>query len=196
MNELNEEKIEAIKNKVKASWLEDGMWEILWGIWFLLVSSGAFVIYIHKESPALKIAGVAMIIIGSVTPLLLWKYFRSRYSWSKGGYAILRNKYSVPSGIAVMTGLFSFFGYIFLSTKFKGVFLGLFIFFIFLSLYFSSGLKKFIVISSIPLLAGIISLLFKIPNEIIFNFIVFCPTGIALLIYGLKAFRGFQRRHY
>ena len=195
MNALSNEKIETLKNRVKASWLEDGIWEILWGIWFLLVSGGAFLIYIYKESPALKIAGLVMIIIGSFTPILLWRRFRTKYSWAKGGYSILRHKYSVPSGITITLGLLAFFGYLFVGVHFKGFLLGMFIFFILLSIYFSSGLKRFVIISAIPLLAGIISLLFKTPNEIIFNFMVFCPTGIALLISGLKAFREFERKY-
>jgi len=193
MNELNREKIETIKSRVRASWLEDGLWEILWGIWFLLVSGGAFLIYLYKESPALKIAGLAMIIIGSVTPLLLWRRFRVKYSWTKGGYSILRHKYFAASGIAIVLGLLTFFSYLFFGVLFKGVLLGLFIFFILLSIYFSSGLKRFFIISVIPLLAGIISLLFKTPNEIIFNFTVFFPTGIALTISGSIAYRAFKR---
>ena len=195
MNELSEEKIEAIKNRVKASWLEDGIWEILWGIWFLLVSSGAFVIYLYRESSPLKITGAAMIVVGSITPLLLWKYFRSKYSYPKGGYAVLRNKYNVSSGIAVVVGLLSFLGYMFFSVQYKGALLGLFLFCVLLAIYFSSGLKRFVIISSIPLFAGIISFLFKTPNEIISNFMVFCPAGIALLISGLKAFRRFGREY-
>jgi hypothetical protein len=195
MNGLSQEKIEALKGKVKASWLEGGIWEILWGIWFLLVSSGAFLIYLYKGSPALKIAGAAMIIIGSVTPLLLWRRFRAKYSWTKGGYSILRHKYSAASGIAIVLGLLAFFGYLFVGVHFKGFLLGMFIFFILLSIHFSSGLKRFVIISAIPLLAGMISFLFKTPNEIIFNFMIFCPTGLALLVSGLKVFRDFRRRY-
>ncbi len=195
MDALSNEKIETLKNRVKASWLEDGIWEILWGIWFLLVSGGAFLIYIYKENPVLKIAGAAMIIVGSVTPLLLWKYFRSKYSWTKGGYAVLRHKYSVPSGITITLGLLAFFGYLFVGVHFKGFLLGIFIFSILLSIYFSSGLRRFVIISAIPLMVGIISIFFKNPNEIILNFIVFCPTGIAILISGLKAFRAFRSRY-
>jgi hypothetical protein len=195
MDALSNEKIETIKSRVRASWLEDGLWEILWGIWFLMVSGGAFLIYLYKESPALKIAGLAMIIIGSFTPLLLWRRFRAKYSWAKGGYSILRHKYSAASGIAIALSLFSFFGYLLVGVHFKGFLLGMFIFFILLSIYFYSGLKRFVIISSIPLSAGIISLLFKNPNEIILNFIVFCPTGIAILISGLKAFRAFRSRY-
>jgi len=187
--------ISSLEKRVKSSWLEDGIWEILWGIWLLLVSSGAFVIYLYKESSHLKIAGAAMVILGSITPILLWKYFRSRYSYPKGGYAILRNRYSTSSNIAIVLGILFFLGYMFLSVWLKGLSLGLFLFFIFLSLYFSSGLKRFIFVSSVPLLAGIISLFFNNPNEIILNFMVFCPTGIALLVSGLKVFRGFRRRY-
>jgi len=194
MNELNRKKIETIKSRVRASWLENGIWEVLWGIWFFLVSGGAFLIYLYKESLFLKIIGAAMIIIGSVTPLLLWRRFRAKYSWAKGGYSILRHKYSAASGVAIVLGLLTFFGYLFIGVHFKGVLLGLFIFFILLSVYFSSGLKRFFIISAIPLLAGIISLLFNTPNEIIFNFMVFYPTGTALLISGLKAFGGFGKR--
>jgi len=194
MNEMNREKIETIKSRVRASWLEDGLWEILWGIWFLMVSGGAFLIYIYKESPALKIAGLAMIIIGSFTPILLWKYFRSKYSYPKGGYAVLRNKYTISSGIAVVVSLLSFLWYMFIGVHYKGVLLGLFLFCVLLAIYFSSGLKRFAIASSIPLLAGIISLLFKSPNGIIFNFMVFCPTGIALLVSGAITYRNFKRK--
>jgi len=187
--------ISSLEKRVKSSWLEDGIWEILWGIWLLLVSSGAFVIYLYKESSHLKIVGAAMVILGSITPILLWKYFRSRYSYPKGGYAILRNRYSTSSNIAIVLGILFFLGYMFLSVWLKGLSLGFFLFFIFLSLYFSSGLKRFIFVSSVPLLAGIISLFFNNPNEIILNFMVFCPTGIALLVSGLKVFRGFRRRY-
>jgi hypothetical protein len=195
LNKKNLEDMQRLKKRVNKSWLEDGIWEVLWGIWLLLVSSGAFVIYLYKESLVLRIIGAVMIIIGSFTPLLLWKYFRSNYSYPKGGYAVLRNKYTVSSGIAVVMGLLSFFGYMFLDVRYKGVLLGLFLFCVLLAIYFSSGLKRFIIISSIPLLASIISLLFKTPNEIIFNFMVFCPTGIALLFSGLKAFEDFSRRY-
>jgi len=198
MNSLNKERIEHVKKleeKVKSSWLEDGIWEILWGMWFLLASSGAFVIYLYKESLVLKIAVLVMIVAGSIASVLFWKYFRTRYSWPKRGYAILRHNYTTLSRIAIIMILISFSVYMFMEMRFKGIFLGICIFFIFLFLYSSSGSKRFAVISSVPLLAGIISLLFETPNEKIFNFIVFCPTGIALLISGLKAFRDFRRRY-
>lgn len=198
MDELNESKIEDMqrfKEKVRGSWLDDGIWEILWGIWFLVASSGAFVIYLCKESLALKIAVLVMIVVGSIVSVLFWKHFRTRYSWPKGGYAILRHNYTMLSRIAIIMILISFFVYMFMETRFKGIFLGVCIFFIFLFLYSSSGSKRFAVISSVPLLAGIISLLFKTPKEIVFNFIIFCPTGIALLVSGLKVFRGFRRKY-
>jgi hypothetical protein len=91
-------------------------------------------------------------------------------------------------------GMLSFFGFMLLSAPFEGFLLGAFIFFIFLSLYFVSGFKRFLIISVVPLIPGAISFLLNISNKETLSYIVFCPTGVAMLLSGLSVFRKFRRK--
>lgn len=189
------EDVQRLKKEVRRSWWEDGIMEILWSIWFLLPASGVIIINFYKQPPYLGFIALAMIVVGAFTPLIFWKYFKERYSWIKVGYAIPLFDYTFSSILTVGMAILAFFGSIFLPEEFYGILFGLSVFFILLSIYFASGFKRFLVISAIPLIVGVtLSILDVFPKEI-WSYIIFYPTGIALLISGLKVFRNFVRSH-
>ena len=198
MDELNEKSVKDVKKlqkEVTRSWWEDGIHEMLSGLLFLLVGSGNFIDKFYGQHSYLSMIGKAMIVLGVFTLVLLRKYFKAKYSWAKVGYAIPRINYPIPSIITMAMAVLVFFAFIIFSGKFDGILYGAFTSLLFLTVYFATGFKRFLVISAVPLIVGIILFLFNIEIVWAILSILLFTTGIALLISGLKVFRNFGRRH-
>lgn len=202
LNEKKSEDIEDLKRKVHRDWYEDGIFEICFGICYLIVGL-MFVsptVKILPHGPRLSIVFLRLIVVLAIVggSFGLMRKLKEKVVWSRAGYSVRRD-YN-PKVVLILVGvIFLFFGFYildlrFLSSGISAFLLGFIMFFVFIAQYVQAGKAiRFLVFSPIPLLiAGVNYLLGLTPDDGLFLMIYI--LGCTFLISGVIVYTKFRRK--
>ncbi len=199
--ERKEENIEDLKKKVHQSWYEDGLFEISFGICYLIVGLmfvSPIMRFLHGSRISivfLRLIVVLAIVGGS---FLLIRKLKEKVVWNRTGYSARRD-YNPKMVLILAFVTFLFFGFYildlsFLSSGISTLLLGLIMFFVFITQYVQAGKPiRFLILSPIPLLvAGINYILGLTPDDGLFLMIYI--LGCTFLISGVIVYMNFRRK--
>ncbi len=199
--EKKSEKVEDLKKKVHRAWYEDGIFEIGFGMLYLIVGL-VFVSPIMKflHGSRLSIVFLRLIVVLAIVGGISWliRKFKEKVVWNKAGYSARRD-YNPKMVLILAVVIFLFFGFYILDLSFllSGIstfLLGFIMFFVFVAQYVQAGKPiRFLVLSPIPLLvAGVNYLLGLTPDDGLFLMIYI--LGCTFLISGVVVYVNFKRK--
>ncbi len=204
MNSAKERKgenVEDLKKKVHKDWYEDGMFEIGFGMLYLIVglvflSPGMKFLHGSRLSMVFLRLVVVLAIVGGAFWLI--RKLKEKVVWNRAGYSARRD-YN-PKTVLILSGvIFLFFGFYVLSFRFLSsgistVFLGVMMVFVFIAQYIQAGKPiRFLVFSLIPLLvAGVNYFLGSTLDDGLFLMIYI--LGCTFLISGVVVYVNFKRK--
>jgi hypothetical protein len=195
------ENIEDLKKEVHRDWYEDGIFEICFGMLYLIVGL-VFVSpnmkFLHGSH--LSIVFLRLIVLLAILGGTFWliRKLKEKVVWSRLGYSA-RTDYNFKMVLILTVVIFLFFGFYildlsFLSSGISTFLLGFIMFFVFVAQYVQAGKSiRFLVLSPIPLLiAGINYLLGLTPDDGLFLMIYI--LGCTFLISGVIVYVNFKRQ--
>jgi hypothetical protein len=187
------EEVSEIREKVQRTWWEDGIVEIVAGMWFLLLGAISF-IYRLPLNPIIKIV---VLVLPIVVNIFLPRWLKAKYVWKDTGYSMpaFFKLYTWPYVIFLVLALLSLLGLFFSPFRLNGLLFGFFFCFIFLGTFSLSRLKRFLAMSSIPVVIGVVGDIFNLSLGKNFHLMVFV-VGIALLISGVRVYSEFKKKVY
>ncbi|MCK4420172.1 hypothetical protein KAW48_00115 [candidate division WOR-3 bacterium] len=193
MESGNVEEVNEIRKKVRRVWWEDGLVEIVAGMWFLLLGAISF-IYRLPFNPIIKIVVLVLLIVFNI---FLPRWLKAKYVWKDTGYSMpaFFKLYTWPYVIFLVLALLSLLGLFFSPSRLNGLLFGFFFCFIFLGTFSLSGLRRFLIMSTIPFVVGLLGAIFKLSlgkNLYLMVLVV----GIALLISGVRVYSEFKKKVY
>jgi hypothetical protein len=201
-NEKQTKNVEGLKKKVHQSWYEDGLFEISFGICYL-ISSLVFLSPIIKFLPRssnLSVVFLRLIVVSTIVAgtFLLIRKLKEKFVWSKAGYSVRRD-YN-PKMVLILAGVIFLFlafymlGLRFQSSKIATLFLGFVMFFVFIAQYIQAGkTKRFLLLSPIPLLIAVVSSLLGLTSGDSL-FLMTYILGCTFLISGVIVYRDSSRK--
>jgi len=201
MENGNVEEVNEIRKKVRRTWWEDGLEEIVWGAVLLFVSFGWFVLEAKMLSSNIyRVVQFlwAIIVIGCCfVGYWIHRKLKAKYVWKKTGYSIPSyNKLArVLLVVTFLFGGFLVFSYFLFSSRISVLFLGLAVFMGSLVTFSSSGLKRFLVVGFFPLVIGIVGSIANLSLGTSLYLMVFV-VGVVFLISGIRVYREFKKKVY
>jgi len=201
-NEREADKVVNLKNKVFQTWVEDGMYEICFGICCLVVSLvfTSPIVKILPHGSSLSVSFLHLILALAIVAGAFWivRKLKEKFIWRKVGYSVIKDYY--PKSVWIVLGLiflflvFAVFSIRFLSDEITVCLFGLVMSFGFVAEYIQAGkTKRFLFFSFLPILiAGVSSLLGVTWEDSIFLMIFI--LGCALLISGVIVYVNFKRK--
>jgi len=201
-NEREADKVVNLKNKVFQTWVEDGMFEICFGVCLLIVGLVFLspVIKFLPHSSRLSVVFLRLIVVSAIVAGTFWliRKLKEKFIWSKVGYSVVKDYY--PKSVWIVLSLiflflvFAVFSIRFLSNEITACLFGLVVSFGFVAEYIQAGkIKRFLFFSFLPILiAGVSSLLGVTWGDSIFLMIYI--LGCALLISGVIVYVNFRRK--
>jgi len=200
-NKKKSENMQDLKEKVHQSWYEDGMFEISFGICYLIASLIFLspLIKFLPRSSRLSVIFLRLIVVSAIVAGTFWliRKLKKNFVWRKVGYSVRRDYHpELVLVLAILSFLFlafSMFGLHFLSSKIATFLLGFVMFFVFIAQYIQAGkIKRFLVLSPLPLLiAGVSSFLGVTWGDSLFLMIYI--LGCTFLVFGIIVYRNFKR---
>ncbi len=200
-NKKKSENMQDLKEKVHQSWYEDGMFEISFGICYLIASLIFLspLIKFLPHSSRLSVIFLRLIVVSAIVAGTFWliRKLKKNFVWRKVGYSVRRDYHpELVLVLAILSFLFlafSMFGLHFLSSKIATFLLGFVMFFVFIAQYIQAGkIKRFLVLSPLPLLiAGVSSFLGVTWGDSLFLMIYI--LGCTFLVFGIIVYRNFKR---
>jgi len=199
--EKKAENIGDLKKKVHKDWYEDGMFEIGFGMLYLIV--GLMFIspgmkFLH--GPRLSMVFLRLVVVLAIVGGIFWliRKFKERVVWNRAGYSARRD-YNPKTVLILTVVIFLFFGFYVLSFRLlpSGIStfsLGFMMFFVFVAQYIQAGKPiRFLVFSLIPLLvAGVNYFLGSTLDDGLFLMIYI--LGCTFLISGVIVYVNFRRK--
>jgi len=204
MDEISERKsenVEDLKKKIHRAWYEDGIFEIGFGILYLIVG----LVFISPgmkflHGPRLSMVFLRLVVVLAIVGGIFWliRKLKEKVVWSRLGYSVVRD-YNPKMGLILAGVIFLFFGFYILDLRFllSGIstfLLGFIMFFLFVAHYVQTGKTiRFLVLSPIPLLvAGVNYLLGSTLDDGLFLMIYI--VGCTFLISGVIVYIKFKRK--
>ncbi len=200
--EKKSENIEDLKNKVFQTWVEDGMFEICFGICYLsvgLVFASPFVKILPSGS-RLGVAFLRLILASSIVGGTFWliRKLKEKFIWREAGYSVIKDYY--PKSVWVVLSLiFLFVGFAMFSIRFLSHEITIFLFglvmsFAFVAEYIQAGrVRRFLLFSLLPILTVGVSYILGVTwGDSLFLMIYI--LGCALLISGVIVYMNFKRK--
>jgi len=200
-NEKQTEDVEDLKKKVHKDWYEDGIFEIGFGMLYLIVglvflSPGMKFLHGSRLSMVFLRLVVVLAIVGGAFWLV--RKLKEKVVWNRAGYSARRD-YNPKTVLILTVVIFLFFGFYVLSfrslsSRISTFSLGFMMFFVFIAQYIQAGKPiRFLVFSLIPLLvAGVNYFLGSTLDDGLFLMIYI--LGCTFLISGIIVYTKFKRK--
>lgn len=202
ISEKKSENMQDLKKKVHRDWYEDGIFEICFGICYLIVGL-MFVsptVKILPHGPRLSIVFLRLIVVLAIVggSFGLIRKLKEKVVWNRTGYSARRD-YNPKMVLILAVVIFLFFGFYildlsFLSSGISTLLLGFIMFFVLVAQYVQAGKPiRFLTLSPIPLLvAGLNYILGLTPDDGLFLMIFI--FGCTFLISGVIVYTNFRRK--
>ncbi len=218
-NDINE--VEKVIQNVRASWWEDGLVEVMSGSIFVFMAAFFCMIEFLPDTnlkKGLEIGFYAVLIIFAISSNWFKRYFKEKFIWTETGYSqpqmsrkskivlflvfvlivvniVLASLWQLYQNSVFSLNLPNFFAV--LRSYQEGLFIGLCIFLVYLSVYLSINKKRFLIAGVLGLCSGIFAELilttFNLDYSRIIAATILGTIGIFSLFTGIPRFGRFRK---